>query len=486
MKEKLKKFINKYNNMHEAAKASLWFVLCGFIQKGISVITSPIFARLLSKSEYGQYNTFMSWMNIIAVFVTLRFSYSAYMRGLVKYEEDRDRYTSSLLGLTSVIMAIFGVAYLVFRRPINAFLQLTTPMVCAMFVMMAMATSFEFWSARQRVDFKYKRLVIITLLMAIANPVAGIIVVYLSKYKIEARIFEIAIVETICYGPLLLLQLKKGKKFFVKEYWKFALLFSLPLIPHYLSQSILSQSDRVMIQKMVGDTEAGVYSLAYNVSTILIILNTSLGNTYGPWLFKAIKADKLENTKSVSNIMVVIVALFNLALIAFTPEAVLLFGSRKYYEAIWVMPPVTMGVFFMFLYSLFAYVEMYYSKTKYVLVASLTGAVLNLGLNYLLIPKYGYIAAAYTTIACYIVSSFMHFLFMRYICKKELAGYKLYDMRFIILCAIAFCGIGAGFMFTYNYPVVRYSIIGVALLLCIIFYKKIIAAFKQVMSIRKK
>lgn len=482
----MNKILAKYKSMPEAGKASLWFVLCGFIQKGISIITSPIFARLLSKEEYGQYNTFISWMSIIAVFITLRFSYSAYMRGLVKYEEDRDRYTSSLLCLTYTMMAVFGSIYLIFRKPINEFLGLTTSMMCCMFVMTGMSTAFEFWSARQRVDFKYRKLVMVTLIMALANPIAGIIVVKLATYKVEMRVLEIALVECICYGPLLYMQLKKGRKFYVKDYWKFALLFSLPLIPHYLSQVILSQSDRIMIKKMVGDGEAGIYSLAYNVSTILVILNTSLGNSYGPWLFKAIKAKHLENTKSVSNIMVLIVALFNLALIAFTPEAVLLFGSRKYYEAIWIMPPVTMGVFFMFLYSLFAYVEMYYAKTKLVMVASLTGAVVNLGLNYIFIPKFGYAAAAYTTIVCYIIYSFMHFVFMRNICKKELDGLKIYDMKFIVLCAIVFCGAGAGMMFTYDYPIIRYGIIGFALVLCLIFHKKLIAAFKQVLSIRKR
>lgn len=68
---RMNKLLVKYRSIPVQVKASLWFLICAFLQKGISFITTPIFTRLLSTSEYGQYNVFNSWMNIIIVIVTL-------------------------------------------------------------------------------------------------------------------------------------------------------------------------------------------------------------------------------------------------------------------------------------------------------------------------------------------------------------------------------------------------------------------------------
>ena len=67
-KTKLQK---KYEELPIQVRASFWFLLCSFFQKGISVITTPIFTRLMNTAEYGEFNVFISWYNIIAVIVTL-------------------------------------------------------------------------------------------------------------------------------------------------------------------------------------------------------------------------------------------------------------------------------------------------------------------------------------------------------------------------------------------------------------------------------
>ena len=74
---------NKYKSLPIQAKASCYFLICSFFQRGISTVTTPVFTRLLSTEEYGQYNVFNSWMNIITVFVTLNLSYGVYAQGLI-------------------------------------------------------------------------------------------------------------------------------------------------------------------------------------------------------------------------------------------------------------------------------------------------------------------------------------------------------------------------------------------------------------------
>ena len=73
--------------------------------------------------------------------------------------------------------------------------------------------------------------------------------------------------------------LKKGKKLINVGFWKFALMFNLPLIPHYFSAYILEQSDRIMIQKLCGIEAVALYSVAYNAGAIIKIITNSLNRS---------------------------------------------------------------------------------------------------------------------------------------------------------------------------------------------------------------
>ena len=67
----LKNLITKYQNMQAPVKASLWFLICGFLQKGISLIATPIFTRVMTAAEYGRYNVYVSWFNFVQIIATL-------------------------------------------------------------------------------------------------------------------------------------------------------------------------------------------------------------------------------------------------------------------------------------------------------------------------------------------------------------------------------------------------------------------------------
>ena len=87
----LKGLIEQYKNMATPVKASLWFVVCNLIQSGIGVISVPIFARMLSTEEYGMFNTFYAWRNILMIFTSLNLSYGVFNNAMVKYEDRNTR-----------------------------------------------------------------------------------------------------------------------------------------------------------------------------------------------------------------------------------------------------------------------------------------------------------------------------------------------------------------------------------------------------------
>lgn len=480
----LKKGLEKYKTMPIQVRAALWFMVCSFMQKGISSITTPIFTRLLSTEEYGQYSVFNSWLGIVTVFVSLNLASGVYMQGLVKYEDRRKEYASSLQGLTMLLVAAWTIIYLAFHDFWNRLFELPTVQMLAMLLMIWMSSAFGFWASSQRVVFSYRKLVLVTVLVSIAKPALGIFLVLHSEDKVTARILGLAAVEFVGYSGLMISQTIKGKRLCVPEFWGHALMFNIPLIPHYLSTTVLNSADRIMIEKMVSADTAGIYSLAYSISQLMTLFTTGITQTLEPWRYAKQKAGRQEDIAALTYPTLILVAGLNLALIAFAPEAVRIFAPPEYYDAIWVIPPVAMSVYFMFTYGFFASFEFYFEKTGYVAVATMAGAVLNIILNYIFIGIFGYYAAGYTTLVCYIVYAACHYLGMRKICKDNLNGKKVYSLKKLLAISGGFMVLGFAIQFTYLNIYVRYAAIAVFAAVLLIKHKWIIETVKQIMSVK--
>lgn len=480
----MNKLVSKYRNIPLPAKAAIWFLICSFLQKGISVITTPIFTRLLTTAEYGQYNVFNSWFSIVNIFVSLILCGGVCTQGLVKFDEERKVFASSLQGLTLTMVVGWTAVYGITHTFWNRIFSLTTVQCLMMLLMIWTGAVFNLWAAEQRVEYRYRALVLVTLVVSVAKPVVGIIFVQCSTDKVTARILGLALVELIGYTGLFVAQMKKGKRFFSKRFWKYALGFNIPLIPHYLSQAVLNSSDRIMVKSMVGDAEAGIYSLAYSISSIMIIFNTALVNTISPWIYTKIKKKQLGEIAGISYLTMGIVAFVNLALIAIAPEAVRIFAPASYYDAIYVIPPVAMSVFFMYAYDIFAKFQFYYEKTKFVMIASTASAVLNLILNYFFIERFGYYAAGYTTLFCYGTYTLAHYIFMKKICKEYLDNYKVFDGKILMLMTGVMLFAGFILMSLYSHFYIRYGVILFVLICCVAMHKQILSILHKLMTIK--
>ena len=473
--------LDKYKRMPVAVKAALWYMVCNFFQKGISTLTTPIFTRLMSTEQYGQYTLFVSWQSILIVIITLKLSGGVYQQGLVKFEDKQDKFTSSLLGLSTTLVIAWGLIYTLGHRTFNSLVDLNTPVMVAMFVSIIATCAFELWAYRQRMDYKYIPMVVVTVLVGMLKPITGIIAVLLSENKGEARILSLVAVEAITYLFIYISIFAKNKTFYDKKIWKYAVLFNLPLIPHFLSQSILIQSDRIMIDSICGKSYVGMYGLAYSISMLMSLVNNAVKDTLNPWIYKSIKERKYKELRHVSSGIILIIAILDLLVIALAPELIKIFAPASYYEAVWVIPPVSMSIFFTFLYCFFADFEYFYEKTKFIMASSLGSALLNILLNYIFIRKFGYVAAGYTTLVSYIVYSLFHYICYRRIVRKELDAERIYDDRKILLVSIVFLASGLIFAMLYNYIFIRIALIG-----CLIFYMyRSKNTFLQLLEMRK-
>ena len=448
------------------------------------MITTPVFTRIMSTSDYGQYGVFNSWYGIISIIVALGLTGGVNTQGLVKFDKERKNFSSSLQGLTASLIIGWLLVYLVSSGFWNALFQLNTVQMLAMFIIIWTTAVFGFWANEQRVNYSYNALVIVTLISSVLKPVIEIALVLYSNDKVTARIIGWAIADVLTFSWMFVLQLKEGRTFFSKKFWIYALKFNIPLVPHYLSQTVLNSADRIMIECMVGSSESGIYNLAYSLSLILGFFNTALSQTISPWMYQKIKDNKSADIAPIAYTTLILIAIVNLFLVLLAPEAVAIFAPQEYFEAIWIIPPVVMSVYFMYAYDLFAKYAFYYEKTKVIMIASILAALANVILNYFSIKQCGYIAAGYTTLFCFIIYSIAHYLFMCKVCKDCCNSKCPYETKKVLLITIPFLVAGFVIMCTYSHPTIRYGLIVVAILIAGIMRNKIICATISIINIK--
>lgn len=451
--------MRRYNSISIVAKATIWFVFCSVLQKGIAVITTPIFTRLMTPDQYGQFSVYSSWLHIFTILTTFRLNGAVFNKGMSKFKDDRDTYTSTMQFVTFIITSIVFVFYLIFHKQINTITELPTFIMVAIFAELLVTPAIDFWTVRKRYEYIYKPVVFRTLIMAVLNAGVGVIAVLLTDEKGYARIISCIIVN-FCFGLILFIyNMRKGKKLLNKEYAAFAVKFNLPLLLHYFSQYILDQFDRIMVQKMVGMAAAGIYSVSYNVGLLMRVITTSLNNAVTPWQYECLERKNYKKINDTMFSMFVLVAGCSFGLSCFAPEVMKVLADEKYYEGVYVIPPVAMGLFFSFLYTTFANIEFYFEKNRFSMYISCTGAVLNVILNYYGIVLFGFIAAAYSTLVCYIFFAVGHYIYMEKSARCDDEVCHIFNTKRLVILSVGELVFGSLIILVYDVAVVRYIIV---------------------------
>lgn len=476
--------LEKYKKLPVQAKASAWYTICNFFQNGISFLVVPLYIRLLSTDEYGRWSVFQSWRDILIIFASLNLYAGIYTKTLVDNKFDRDKYTSSMQGLGTVCTIILFVLYSLFHSKIDKTLGLSLPYILILFIYFAVYPGFLFWMTRKRVEYKYISVVVVTAIVSIGIPLLSILFLFTLGRKAEALILGFLIMQCIIGFVLYIKQFIKCHSFFDLSFWKYALEYNLPLIPHYLSLIILNQSDRIMIKNYCGDGDAGRYSLAYQLAIVITILATSINGSRVPWTYEKLKTGRYDNLKKIICYLVIFLSCVTVILGLFSPEIIGVIGTDEYKTATYVIPVVSLGLFYSFIYDLFAAIEFYFGYTKYVMYASTVGAVLNLLLNMVFIPKYGFVAAAYTTLICYAVLMLMHFAFYRRIIHIQKISEDIYNDKIIF----AITGITTILVFfillSYGNSILRISIAILFICSFILLRKRFVKLIKGIFDIR--
>lgn len=430
-------------------KAALYYMLGTLFNKGVSFLTIPIFTRLLSTDDYGLVNTYNAWVSIL----TIVLSYALYMAirsAFIDYKDEINDFVSVSITFTLLSSLTIGILSYIFTLFIH--IENATLLVMLCVFQSLFAGLIEDYSMYLQMKYKYR---LRTLLMILPNLLSIVVsIICIKNLKIAnlylGRIIPTAII-TITFGLFVtLLIYKKSHVLFNKQYIKYGLSISLPLVFHGVALSVLSTSDRMMITWLADLSQTGIYSLIYNFGMAATVITIGFQGIWDPWLLKKINNKEYSDVNQRAKQYCAIITTALIAIIMIGPEVVHLLAKEEYWAGISIIPPIVIANYVIFLYTFYVNVEHYSKKTLHITIHTSVAAVSNLLLNFIFIPIFGYSAAAYTTVSSYVICLILHIHYSH----KLIPDLFPFKMFIIPLCEITVLSV-AYYIFIDN-PVIRW------------------------------
>lgn len=466
------------SNNRKALKSGIWYTASNFLVRSIGLITTPIFTRLLSKSDFGIYNNYSAWLVIITVLVTLNLE-STLISARYDFKERFDEYIFSVLCLSSISVLCWFVIIHLFPSFFTNWWNLDIKYIDAMMLYLFFYPAVVLFQNRERYLFEYKKTIASSLFVSIGTAFLSVLLVSSLDNKLAGRIWGSVIPTCVLGFFLFCFFIVRGKSIKIKH-WKYAIPICIPFIPHLLSLNMLNVMDKTMITKWCGATANAEYSLAYTCGSIVTLFATSLNGAYAPWLGEKLAEDNEEGYREIrafSKIYIICFFVIALGIMMVAPEVLLILGGKKYMNAKYVLAPVAMGCVCQFLYTMLVSIEQFKKKTVGMAFASAIAALINYILNRIFIPSIGFLAAAYTTLVGYICLLLIHMFLVR-----RLRLDYVYDYKLIILVVVLGIAVMIIMLLLYSIDLVRYVVVvaySIILLFIIIKNRKVMLSTIQ-------
>lgn len=403
----------------------------------LSVISAPIFVRLMSTSEYGMAAIYFTWVSILSNIVGLRADASIQNAWSEFGERRLPAYVSSVSFLALCFFCLAFIACWCFGQPLASLMDMehSVLLVCVL-------TSFFIACSNVRMSYftvmkNASSNMFVSLLLAASQIACSILLlVYVLDDGYVARIAGYSLPTIIIGAAFLVFFYAKGRKLFDKDYWRFCLGLSLPLIFNGMAYLLINQCDRLMLNAMIGPDAAGIYSFAYSCALPASVLCSAMNSAWTPEYFSLMKSEDEEALRCHTKRYMANMTLISGALMLVSPEILIILGTDSYYSGIPILPMIVMAYYFQYLYTWPVNCEFYFKKTKWMALATLLATALNVALNCLLIPSFGMVGAAFASLAAFAALLVFHDVIARFFTAGYHLSWRLYLAGVLFMIAM--------------------------------------------------
>lgn len=447
---RLQRFANTYRPLLQKSlfKATTWYMGGIILEKAIYVVGIFCFTRLLTPEQYGTVSLFTTWASIFMI--ALSFNLFPALRRLY-HEHDSATYndyvsSALLFGLATILLASLILSFL----PSTLF-SVVFSLEKHYILLVCLATFLDYpLRVLQAVwweSYRYKSNVIYTVSLALLNVCLSVVfILFLPALLTEHISEEYGRIGGIIAAHVLLLLVfiwpnrhLLGRLAINWTYVRAMLIFSVPMIPHAVATIILAQFDRIMIDAMVGRFETGLYSYGYQIGLIFYMVMYATNRAWSPWFMEKMNQKHYALLSYRNRQYLHLMVFFTGLAVLISPFIVKLIAPSEYQSATAITPIIVVSTYFLYLYTQLSTFLMYEKKTVYISLGTVSAGVLNIALNYLFIPLYGYTAAAWTTLASYACLFVMYWVLSRRYFPREADLFQPFWMTIygIILIVLA-------------------------------------------------
>lgn len=416
------------NQGNKVVKAGVGYTVGNILIKSIGILTLPLFSRIMSTEEFGVYNVFMSYDAILFVIISLALHSSVFNANL-EFKGKINDYVSSISLIYILNALVFLALVMLLGSALSVWLGFEQSLLIMLVLYSFGSAIINLYNNWISLSYSYKQYLSVALVNSVGNVAISLwlILTVFRNQTHYGRILGTTATTLVIAVCLLVVFYRKARPRVNLKYWRFALKYSLPIVPHGVAQVLLAQFDRIMIRNLVSDSAAGIYSLAGNIKLILTVITNSISTVWNTWFYTEMDQG---NRKAIQKRSVQLTGLFTIlvvGLMALSPELIFILGGSEYEMGKYVAIPMILDGFVLFMYDIIVSGEYYTKKTLYIMFGTIAAAVLNVILNYIFILKYGFIAAAYTTLFAYVC-----YLVLHTIISRKLTGFFILPVKWIL------------------------------------------------------
>jgi O-antigen/teichoic acid export membrane protein len=417
------------------------------ILKATAFFTIPIYTRIFTPGEYGMWSFIATAIGLLNSILVLGGD-SAYDRFFfeAKTKEGRRLVTSTWFGF----LALWSVGWVVLCLPFSGLYSVWsfgTKGYGLLFILTLLASPLTLINSMcgQALRNRFQARLFTTM-----NVVSTLLIVGFSL--IGAVVMKLGLVGLLggtLFATLVILPIRLWtvrdllRPVFSVKVLRDLLMFGAPLIPSSLAYWVFAMSDRILLGKLSTLEQVGLYTVANQVTIILVFFHGALGQAWSPHAIRVYEEQPEQASVFFGRVMTYILAGFGLlsvGITTFSHEILMVLSTPPFYAARLAIGPLALGFVAYGTTQVTALGISLKKKTHYFALFSWAAALLNVGLNVLLIPIWGMIAASWTTMATYL------FLTLVYLTVSQRLWSVAYETRRALVLA------GLTFIFTIGAP----------------------------------
>lgn len=442
-------------------KSGFWYTVSNYLTRAMVFITMPLFTRLMTKEQYGDFSVFANLQAILLVICGLE-SYSTINRARFDFESksEFDEYITSSLLLSSLFTMSLFMLYLLFPNFFFKLFLLDSKYIYIMFSYLLFCPAFIMFQAKQRIEYKYFLNSGISFFASLFAAISSVVLVMcMPDDRLMGRILGQYVPYAILGFFFYLYFLYSSHSVSLKAF-KYSLRMGLPMVFSFLGSQVLLCSDSLIVKHMSSAEAVSYLSVVHTCSHIVLLLIQTINGAWAPWFYDMLKANSMKIIRETYMFLLWFAVFCTLIAIIIGPEIVLALGGQEYMESLDILPAYVLCGVFTLLTAQFSNLESYHKKPEYAAILTMIGAVINIILNVLGIQFIGYKAVCYATVLSHLMLIILHYCLTLKMDIQELLPIK--NLMMVIITSLLFIPYS---IVIYKFSYIRY----IFLILIIIF-----------------